>query len=153
MTMSRARMSRARKPRARTSRARIRWTAALAGTAVAVPAALAQAAPAQAHAPAEPVGAYLLMVVPEEGPVTAKTLWCGPDGGTLSSASRACAQLASVDGEVARIPRRDGPCTLEYAPVRVSADGQWRGAPRHFVQTYPNRCVAMRATGGILFGG
>ncbi|WP_165970346.1 SSI family serine proteinase inhibitor [Actinomadura sp. 6K520] len=129
------------------SRARIRWAAVLAGTAV-----LAQAAPARAQAPVEPTGAYLLMVAPEEGPVTAKTLWCGPDGGTLQAASRACAQLAAADGEVARIPAKEGPCTLEYAPVRVSADGKWRGRPRHFTRTYPNRCAAIRDTGGILFG-
>ncbi len=131
------------------SRARFRWAAALAGMAV-----LTQAAPAQAQppAPTEPVGAYLLRVTPLEGTVTAKTLWCGPDGGTLSAAARACAQLRAVDGHVARIPPREGPCTLEYAPVRVSADGRWRGEPRHFVRTYPNRCAAMRDTGGILFG-
>ncbi|WP_165966599.1 SSI family serine proteinase inhibitor [Actinomadura sp. 7K507] len=133
------------------SRARFRWAAALAGTAV-----IAQAAPAQAQPPQEPAGAYLLMVAPQEGPVTGKTLWwktlwCGPDGGTLRSAPQACEQLESADGEVARIPAREGPCTLEYAPVRVSADGTWRGEPRHFARTYPNRCAAMRDTGGILF--
>ncbi|MGP4023493.1 SSI family serine proteinase inhibitor [Actinomadura sp. 3N407] len=128
------------------SRARFRWAAVLAGMAI-----LAHAAPAQARA-AEPVGAYLLMVAPQEGPVTARTLWCDPDGGTLRAASQACDQLQSADGRVARIPVREGPCTLEYAPVRVSADGTWRGEPRHFARTYPNRCAAMRDTGGILFG-
>ncbi|TDC58354.1 protease [Actinomadura sp. KC345] len=133
-------------------RARIRWAAALAGMAMPTGmAVLAPAAPAQAR-PKEPVGAYLLMVAPQEGPVTGKTLWCGPDGGTLRSAPQACEQLESTDGQVARIPAKEGPCTLEHAPVRVSADGTWRGEPRHFARTYPNRCAAMRDTGGILFG-
>ncbi|MFG2088107.1 SSI family serine proteinase inhibitor [Spirillospora sp. NPDC048824] len=127
------------------SRARFRWAAAVAGMAV-----LVHAAPTLAE---EPLGAYLLMVAPQEGPVTARTLWCEPDGGTLRAASQACDQLELADGRVARIPRREGPCTLEHAPVRVSADGTWRGEPRHFARTYPNRCAAMRDTGGILFGG
>lgn len=134
------------------SRARFRWAAALAAATV-----LAQAAPAAAQAPppapAEPVGSYLLTVAPETGPAGTKTLRCGPDGGTLSAASRACAQLAAADGHVARIPPRKGACTMEHAPVRVSADGTWRGQPRHFTRTYSNRCTATRATGGVLFAG
>ncbi|NVI88615.1 protease [Actinomadura sp. BRA 177] len=126
------------------SRARFRWAAVLAGMAV-----LAQAAPAQADAPA---GAYMLTVAPEHGPSSVRSLYCDPDGGTLDAASRACDQLRGVDGEVGKIPARAGACTLEYAPVRVSAHGRWRGEPRHFEQVFPNRCVAVRDTGGILFG-
>jgi len=126
------------------SRARFRWAAVLAGMAV-----ITQAAPAQAD---EPGGAYLLKVVPAHGPSTVRSLYCEPDGGTLDAASRACDQLRSVDGEVGRIPGETGPCTLEYAPVRVSAHGRWHGVPRHFEQIFANRCVAARDTGGILFG-
>ena len=114
---------------------------------------LAAAVPAAAApVPREPLGAYLLMVVPDDGPITASTLWCDPEGGTHLDASRACDQLISASGEIARIPARTGPCTLEYAPVRVRADGTWRGLPRHFARTYPNKCAAVRDTGGILFG-
>ncbi|MER7544864.1 SSI family serine proteinase inhibitor [Actinomadura sp.] len=125
------------------SRARFRWAAVLAGIAV-----IAQAAPAQAD---EPAGAYLLVVAPQQGPVTVRSLYCDPDAGTLKAASQACDQLEAVDGEVGRIPARTGPCTLEYAPVRVSAHGRWHGRPRHFERTFPNRCIAVRDTGGILF--
>jgi hypothetical protein len=44
-------------------------------------------------------------------------------------------------------------CTLQYAPVRVIARGTWHDRPRRFERRYPNRCVAVRETGGILFGG
>ncbi|WP_165975755.1 SSI family serine proteinase inhibitor [Actinomadura rubrisoli] len=129
------------------SRVRVRWAAALAGMAAMLPAVPAAAEPA----PREPIGAYLLMMVPNDGPISAATLWCGPAGGTHVSASRACDQLASASGEVRRIPARTGPCTLALAPVRVTADGTWRGRPRHFARTYPNKCIASRDTGGILF--
>lgn len=130
------------------SRAHARCAAVLAGMAVLAPALPAAAAPA----PREPHGAYLLMVVPDHGPITAATLWCDPDGGTHLHANRACDQLRSASGDIARIPARKGPCTLEYAPVRVQADGTWRGRPQHFTRTYPNKCVAVRETGGIIFG-
>ncbi|WP_141583652.1 SSI family serine proteinase inhibitor [Actinomadura sp. WMMA1423] len=126
------------------SRARFRWAAVLAGVAM-----LAPAVPARADGPA---GAYLLSVVPQDGPATTRTLWCDPDGGTLGAASRACDQLEAAGGDVGRVPARREPCTLEYAPVTVVANGVWRGVPRYFTATYPNRCLAVRATGGILFG-
>ncbi|CND69441.1 Subtilisin inhibitor-like protein 7 [Mycobacterium tuberculosis] len=127
------------------SRARLRWAAVLAGMA-----AVASAAPAQADGP---VGSYVLTVVPESGPASGWSLHCDPDGGTLTSASRACDQLRLADGRVERIPARAGACTLQYAPVRVVARGSWRDRPRYFERTYPNRCVAVRETGGVLFGG
>ncbi|WP_165978677.1 SSI family serine proteinase inhibitor [Actinomadura darangshiensis] len=126
------------------SRARFRWAAVLAGAAV-----IASATPALAGGPA---GAYLLTMAPQRGPASRWSLQCDPDGGTLDAASQACDQLEAVGGEVARIPARQGACTMEYAPVRVSADGTWHGRPRHFARTYPNRCAAVRGTGGILFG-
>lgn len=126
------------------SRARFRWAAVLAGMAM-----LAPAVPARADGPA---GVYLLTVIPRSGPAVARTLWCDPDGGTHGAASRACDQLEAVGGEVGRVPARPEPCTLENAPVSVIANGVWHGTARHFARTYPNRCIAVRATGGILFG-
>jgi hypothetical protein len=127
------------------SRARFRWAAVLAGMAV-----VASAAPAQADGP---VGSYVLTVVHGSGPASGWSLHCDPDGGTLTGASRACDQLRLADGRVERIPARAGACTLQYAPVRVIARGSWRDRPRYFERTYPNRCVAVRETGGVLFGG
>ena len=127
------------------SRARFRWAAVPAVMAVAV-----SAAPAQADVP---VGSYVLTMVHQSGPAIERSLHCDPDGGTLAAASRACDQLRLADGRVERIPARAGACTLQYAPVRVIARGSWRERPRYFERTYPNRCVAVRDTGGILFGG
>ncbi|NDU71941.1 protease [Actinomadura sp. DSM 109109] len=126
------------------SRARFRWAAVVTGMAMLVP-----AVPARAEGPA---GAYLLTVLPQDGPAIARTLWCEPDGGTHGAASQACDQLEAAGGDVGRIPARPEPCTLEYAPVTVVANGVWRGTARHFTRTYPNRCAAVRDTGGILFG-
>jgi hypothetical protein len=128
----------------RMSRARFRWAAVLTGMAILVP-----AEPALAD---EPAGAFLLTVTPQDGPGTTRSLWCDPDGGTHSAPSEACDQLEAAGGDVGRVPARPGPCTLQYAPVRVTADGTWHGRPRHFAKTYPNRCAAVRDTGGILFG-
>ncbi|MEU9868822.1 MULTISPECIES: SSI family serine proteinase inhibitor [Actinomadura] len=125
------------------SRARFRWAAVLAGMAMTAP-----AVPARADGPA---GVYLLTVMPQSGPVATRTLWCDPDGGTHAAASQACDQLEAVDGEVGRVPARPTACTLEHAPVTVIANGVWHGSGRHFARTYANRCLAVRATGGILF--
>ncbi|MFP3965116.1 SSI family serine proteinase inhibitor [Actinomadura fulvescens] len=93
------------------------------------------------------------MISPEEagGATRATTLLCSPDGGGHPSAGAACAQLRKAGDRISSIPRKPGPCTLEYAPVRASAHGSWAGAPRHFSRSYPNHCVALRETGGIVF--
>jgi hypothetical protein len=130
------------------SHARNRWAAVLAGMAVAM-----TAAPAQAAGPAGPLGSYVLALRHDAGPGIERYLYCDPDGGTLIDASRACDQLRSAHGRIERIPARPGACTFQYAPVRVTAHGTWNGRPRYFERTYPNRCVAVRDTGGILFAG
>ncbi|MBG0831354.1 protease inhibitor protein [Planomonospora sp. ID67723] len=113
-------------------------------------AAPATAAPA---APSSPTGSYLLTVEPEKGLGVARsaTLTCAPDGGTHTTAATACDQLRRARGKVAAIPEDPGPCTKEYAPVRVTAVGTWKGQQRRYTQTYSNHCMAVRATGGVLF--
>ncbi|MFC4060284.1 SSI family serine proteinase inhibitor [Planomonospora corallina] len=133
------------------ARARARW---LAAALLAAPAPLLGASPVLAGAPAPdgPVGSYVLRVTPEDGTgSTGATLTCGPDGGTHPNAKEACDQLRRVAGQVERIPENPGPCTLEYAPVRLTATGTWRGRQQRFAKTYPNRCAAIRGTGGVLF--
>lgn len=49
------------------------------------------------------------------------------------------------------IPEDPGPCTEEFQPVIVAASGTWNGEPRHYRQEFSNRCVAVRATGGVIF--
>ncbi|GAT70098.1 proteinase inhibitor I16 subtilisin-type inhibitor [Planomonospora sphaerica] len=118
-------------------------------------AALLGAAPASAGAPAAdgPTGSYLLEVAREDGSAPARkaTLTCGPDGGTHPRAAAACDQLRRAGGRVEDVPERPGACTLEYAPVRVTATGTWQGRRYRYAETHPNRCAAIRATGGVLF--
>ncbi|MBB6349170.1 SSI family serine proteinase inhibitor [Nonomuraea muscovyensis] len=115
------------------------------------------AAPATATSvtPYDPVGVYVLTVTPDDGttaePLASSTLLCGPDGGAHAAAAAACGQLRRTQGRAERIPEDPGPCTREYAPVRVGAVGMWRGQRREYARTFANRCVAIRATGGILF--
>jgi hypothetical protein len=96
-------------------------------------------------------GVYQLAIVPEEGAAHRVSLYCDPDGGDHVNASDACDQMRSVNGDVARLRAQQGACTLQYAPVRVSAEGTWHGEPRHYTKTYSNRCKAIRGTGGVLF--
>ncbi|WP_113703044.1 SSI family serine proteinase inhibitor [Nonomuraea lactucae] len=115
------------------------------------------AAPAMAAASTsyDPVGVYVLTVTSEADtaprPAATSTLLCVPDGGTHADAAAACEQLSRTNGRVDRVPAAPGPCTREYAPVRVAATGVWNRQRREFTRTYPNRCEAIRATGGVIF--
>lgn len=76
---------------------------------------------------------------------------CAEPGGDPRHAGRACDQLAAADGYVERVPAQRGPCYLIYSPVRATASGFWHGEPRSYSKVFPNRCVAIRQTGGVLF--
>jgi Subtilisin inhibitor-like len=79
------------------------------------------------------------------------SLTCPPNGGSHPNPVAACEQLTRVDGRIEGIPEDPGPCTLEFDPVIVTATGIWNGEPRHYKQEFSNRCVAVRATGGVIF--
>ena len=79
------------------------------------------------------------------------SLTCPPNGGSHPNPVAACEQLSRVDGRIEGIPEDPGPCTLEFNPVIVAATGTWNGEPRHYKQEFSNRCVAVRATGGVIF--
>ncbi|MFF5211879.1 SSI family serine proteinase inhibitor [Streptosporangium sp. NPDC000396] len=104
-------------------------------------------------ASSHPVGSYVLTVTPEGStqPLGTATLACDPDGGTHVNSTTACDQLRRAGGRIGRIPEDPGMCTREYAPVRLSATGTWNGRKIRYERTYPNRCTAVRATGGVLF--
>ncbi|MBG0814762.1 hypothetical protein HS045_11225 [Planomonospora sp. ID82291] len=104
-------------------------------------------------APDGPTGSYLLQVAREDGsgPTRTATLTCGPDGGTHPRPVLACGQLRRAGGRVEAVPERPGACTLEYVPVRLTATGTWQGRRYRYAETHPNRCAAIRATGGVLF--
>lgn len=84
-------------------------------------------------------------------PIANSSLSCSPDGGSHPNPVAACEQLSKVDGRIEGIPEDPGPCTQEFNPVIVSASGTWNGEPRHYKQEFSNRCVAVRATGGVIF--
>jgi hypothetical protein len=102
---------------------------------------------------AEPNGALMLSITSSiSGEVLASaSLSCPPDVASHPHAAAACEQLCQADGRIEGIPEDPGVCTREFAPVIVTASGTWNGEPRHYKQEFSNRCVAIRATGGVLF--
>lgn len=102
---------------------------------------------------AEPQGSFDLSITSAVSGerIASATLTCPPDGGSHPNPAVACEQLGQADGRVEAIPDDPGPCTLEFNPVVVAASGTWNGEPRSFKQEFSNRCVAGRATGGVLF--
>lgn len=101
----------------------------------------------------EPQGSFNLSITSAVSGerIAGATLTCSPDGGSHPNQAVACEQLGQADGRVEAIPDDPGPCTLEFNPVIVAASGTWNGEPRSFKQEFSNRCVGVRATGGVLF--
>lgn len=101
----------------------------------------------------EPQGSFTLTVTSAtSGELFAKaSLTCSPAGGSHPNPAAACEQLSKTDGRIEDIPEDPGPCTREFNPVIVAASGSWRGEERHFEREFGNRCVAVRATGGVIF--
>ncbi|QWF77329.1 SSI family serine proteinase inhibitor [Amycolatopsis sp. CA-230715] len=83
------------------------------------------------------------------GRVAAVSLACDPARGTHPKSNAACAVLDSIDGDFSRLPLHDQPCTLEYAPVDVTAIGVYRGQRVDFRTTYSNRCAADAGSSGV----
>ncbi|MER7504055.1 SSI family serine proteinase inhibitor [Nonomuraea pusilla] len=74
-------------------------------------------------------------------------LVCGP----APTSPAACAALERVGGDPALLARRpDASCTMEYAPVKVTARGVWDGVRRRYTHTFPNACE-LAVTGGSVF--
>ncbi len=100
-----------------------------------------------------PQGCFALSITSKaSGALIAKaSLTCNPDGGSHPEPAGACEQLSKADGRIEAIPPDEGPCTLEFNPVILRASGTWNGEDRRFVGEFPNRCVGVRATGGVIF--
>jgi hypothetical protein len=77
------------------------------------------------------------------------TLTCDPTGGNHPKGEDACDALHSAGGDFSKLPKRKQSCTLEYAPVEVSAKGQWRGKPVEFHTKFSNRCEASAESSGV----
>jgi hypothetical protein len=78
-------------------------------------------------------------------------LRCDPPGGTHPKAADACADVAKSQGDLKQMPASSNPraCFMIYAPVTVSAQGNWRGQPLQFTAQFPNTCVMRDKTGSI----
>ncbi|GAA2921409.1 protease inhibitor [Streptomyces mexicanus] len=128
-----------------------RWTATLGLTATAVCGPLtgsALAAPSVAPASLYAPSALVLTVghgdrAATATPERAVTLTCAPTAlGTHPAAAEACAQLRAADGDFAALSAPDDvPCTKEYRPVVVTAEGVWQGERVSYERTFANECV------------
>lgn len=99
-----------------------------------------------------PLGSFSLSIIRKGvGVVGTASLTCSPSGGTHPDPDTACQQLMEANGYVENIPEDPGICTREFAPVTLKASGVWNGESREYCADFSNRCVGVRATGGVLF--
>lgn len=126
-------------------------TLALRGVLVAA-AALLIATPAQAAPRPAGTGNWLYVTVTRSDDrsmdVNGTLLMCDPPQGH-AQAGQACAELTEAEGDIGRIPRKDAICPMVYAPVTVSARGQWNGRPVDYSQTFSNACDLQARTGAV----
>lgn len=87
------------------------------------------------------------------GPAAGRTvtLKCDPPGGTHPRALQACADVAKSKGDLQQMPAADSPraCFMIYAPVTVTAQGQWHGSSVRYTKRFPNTCVMRDKTGSL----
>jgi hypothetical protein len=76
-------------------------------------------------------------------------LFCTPPAGDHPASARACADLSATDGSFTVPPAHDTFCYFIYQPVTVTAEGLWKGQAVFYQRSYPNRCMMLRATGGL----
>ncbi|MCJ1676746.1 subtilase-type protease inhibitor [Streptomyces sp. APSN-46.1] len=84
----------------------------------------------------------------------AVTLVCAPTpGGTHPSPAAACTELQANAGRLDALTERGSsvPCTKEWNPMTVTADGVWQGRRLNYSYTFGNPC-GLRHTSGALFG-
>jgi len=79
------------------------------------------------------------------------SLTCNPAGGSHPNPEAACKQLTKAAGHIEAIPEKQGICTKIFKPVILSASGTWDGEERKFQREFSNQCVAVLATGGVVF--
>ncbi|RCG16714.1 protease inhibitor SIL-V5 [Streptomyces reniochalinae] len=69
--------------------------------------------------------------------------------GRHPKAAEACTALDRAGGDLDTLPDATGPCTMEYDPVTVSAEGRHRGERVTWKKTFPNLCTMHSATGPV----
>jgi len=77
-------------------------------------------------------------------------LTCFPPDGSHPYPEAACEVLQRVGGDPGRLrPRGGRMCAMIYDPVVLSASGRWLGHRIDYRREFPNRCLALRATGPV----
>src|SRR5690242_12099752 len=99
----------------------------------------------------KPAAKLTVSYLPETGAAVAVPLECGPPGGDHPNAKAACAELARVGGDPAKIaPTPHLACFLIYQPVTVKIDGDWHGTAVAWQHKYGNGCEARRALRSLI---
>ncbi|WP_156756292.1 SSI family serine proteinase inhibitor [Actinokineospora pegani] len=96
-------------------------------------------------------GTHLVLAVADhQDGVRTTTLRCEPPGGDHPQPQAACAALDPVAGDVTQLSSAGNMiCTLQYAPIRVSAYGYWRGHKLTVTHEYSNPCLMNAETGPV----
>ncbi|TDQ45882.1 SSI family serine proteinase inhibitor [Actinorugispora endophytica] len=77
-------------------------------------------------------------------------LACDPEpAGSHPDAAGACATLERAGADFTAIPRGQSACTMEYAPVTVTARGYWHGSEVRYSREFSNPCLARRDTAEV----
>lgn len=69
--------------------------------------------------------------------------------GTHPLAFPACTALSAADGDFDALPGQPGVCRAPYAPITVTARGEFRGHPVDWRKKFANRCILRAATGPV----
>lgn len=78
------------------------------------------------------------------------TLACEPvPHGTHPLPLPACTALSAADGDFDALPGWPGVCREPYAPVTVTARGEFRGQPVDWRKKFANPCILRAATGPV----
>lgn len=108
--------------------------------------------PAQATPQDSRTGNWLFLMVTtgdaRSGDTRGALLRCDPPRGH-AKAAEACAELESVNGDIAALPPKSFYCPMIYAPVTAHARGRWNGQPVKYVRTFSNDCVMAGTTGSV----
>lgn len=120
------------------------------GTAGATSAATAAELPPQQSKPFGQMELKVFSGPAESAVARTRNLYCGPTGGNHPYGTVACHDLEVAHGSLDKLPGVPGkPCSGLYAPVKVTAMGEWNGMPVYFHNTYRNQCLLHASTGPV----
>ncbi|WUH95804.1 subtilase-type protease inhibitor [Streptomyces sp. NBC_00433] len=61
----------------------------------------------------------------------------------------ACTALSAAEGDFDALPGRPAVCRDPYKPIKVTAEGEFRGQPVHWRKKFANACILRAATGPV----